>query len=144
MIHLQFTLTACQDHKGCNEWDFIGYLNAYSSECSLPEFTIYEECIGEVLSEYATQELCEAAGHRWDAGDEDTSARCEGKWNRAGKLKLEDTLLRIIEGRYISDVSPMLGVLKNEDINEFNYWQPNAYGLTVKLFSGMKIKNTLQ
>ncbi|MDC0243491.1 peptide-N-glycosidase F-related protein, partial [Marine Group III euryarchaeote] len=23
---------------------------------------------------------------------------------------------------------------KNEDINEFNYWQPNAYGLTVKLF----------
>ena len=28
----------------------------------------------------------------------------------------------------------MLGVLKNEDINEFNYWQPNAYGLTVKLF----------
>ena len=40
-----YTYEACQDHKGCNEWDFIGYLNAYSSECSLPEFTIYEECI---------------------------------------------------------------------------------------------------
>ena len=130
-----YTYEACQDHKGCNEWDFIGYLNAYSSECSLTEFTIYEECIGEVLSEYATQELCEAAGHRWDAGDEDTSARCEGKWNRVWKAEIGRYITAYNrEGRYISDVSPMLGVLKNEDINEFNYWQPNAYGLTVKLF----------
>ena len=130
-----YTYEACQDHKGCNEWDFIGYLNAYSSECSLHEFTIYEECIGEVLSEYATQELCEAAGHRWDAGDGDTSARCEGKWNRVWKAEIGRYITAYNrEGRYISDVSPMLGVLKNEDINEFNYWQPNAYGLTVKLF----------
>ena len=37
------------------------------------------------------------------------------------KLKLEGTLLHTIEKEDISDVSPMLGVLKNEDINEFNY-----------------------
>jgi len=130
-----YTYEACQDHKGCNEWDFIGYLNAYSAECSLSEFTIYEECIGEILVQYGNQDECENAGHRWDAGDEDTSARCEGKWNRVWKAEIGRYITAYNrEGRYISDVSPMLGVLKNEDINEFNYWQPNAYGLTVKLF----------
>jgi len=130
-----YTYEACQDHKGCNEWDFIGYLNAYSAQCSLTEITIYEECIGEVLTQYGTQNECENAGHRWDAGSEDSSARCEGKWNREWKAEIGRYITAYNrEGRYISDVSPMLGVLKNEDINEFNYWQPNAYGLTVKLF----------
>ena len=69
-----YTYEACQDHKGCNEWDFIGYLNAYNAECSLTEFTIYEECIGEILVQYGNQDECENAGHRWDSGDEDTSA----------------------------------------------------------------------
>ena len=128
-----YTYEACQDHKGCNEWDFIGYLNAYSSECSLSEFSIYEECVGEILVQYGTQEACESAGHRWDTGEE--PARCEGKWNRVWKAEIGRYITAYNrEGRYISDVTPMLGVLKNENINEFNYWQPNAYGLTVKLF----------
>ena len=65
----------------------------------------------------------------WNQGE------CEGKWNRVWKAEIGRYITAYNrEGRYISDVSPMLGVLKNEDINEFNYWQPNAYGLTVKLF----------
>ena len=32
------------------------------------EFSIYEECVGEILVQYGTQEACESAGHRWDTG----------------------------------------------------------------------------
>ncbi len=130
-----YTYEACADHKGCNEWDFIGYLNAYYAQCSLSEFTLYESCVNEILPEYNTQEQCENAGHRWDSGSEDTPERCEGKWNREWKAEIGRYITAYNrEGRYISDATPMLGVLKTEEINEFNYWQPNAYGLTVKLF----------
>ena len=130
-----YTYEACADHKGCNEWDFIGSLNAYYAECSLSEFNDYETCISQLLPEYTSQEMCENEGHRWDAGEEDTSARCEGKWSREWKAEIGRYITAYNrEGRYISDVTPMLGVLKTEEINEFNYWQPNAYGLTVKLF----------
>ena len=130
-----YTYEACADHKGCNEWDFIGYLNAYESECSLIEFSLYNDCINQILPEFTSQELCENAGHRWDDGGEDSSPSCKGKWNRVWKAEVGRYITAYNrEGRYISDVTPMLGVLKNENINEFNYWQPNAYGLTIKLF----------
>jgi len=130
-----YAYEACADHKGCNEWDFIGALNAYEASCSLSEYENYEDCVNQVLSEYSSQESCENAGHRWDAGSEDSSAGCEGKWDRVWKAEIGRYITAYNrEGRYISDVTPMLGVLKNEDINEFNYWQPNAYGLTIKLF----------
>ena len=77
-----YTYEACADHKGCNEWDFIGYLNAYESECSLIEFSLYNDCINQILPEFTSQELCENAGHRWDDGEEDSSPSCKGKWNR--------------------------------------------------------------
>ena len=76
---------------------FHGYLNAYSSDCSVSELTIYEECIGEVLSQYATQELCEAAGHRWDAEVKILQPDVKVNGIESGKLKLEDTLLLTIE-----------------------------------------------
>ncbi|MBA60531.1 MAG: hypothetical protein CMB30_02360 [Euryarchaeota archaeon] len=130
-----YTYEACADHKGCNEWDFIGYLNAYESECSLIEFSLYNDCINQILPEFTSQELCENAGHRWDDGGEDSSPSCKGKWNRVWKAEVGRYITAYNrEGRYISDVTPMLGVLKNENINEINYWQPNAYGLTIKLF----------
>ena len=130
-----YTYEACADHKGCNEWDFIGYLNAYESECSLIEFSLYNDCINQILPEFTSQEVCENAGHRWDEGGEDSSPSCKGKWNRVWKAEVGRYITAYNrEGRYISDVTPMLGVLKNENINEFNYWQPNAYGLTIKLF----------
>ena len=130
-----YTYEACADHKGCNEWDFIGYLNAYESECSLIEFSLYNDCINQFLPEFTSQEVCENAGHRWDEGGEDSSPSCKGKWNRVWKAEVGRYITAYNrEGRYISDVTPMLGVLKNENINEFNYWQPNAYGLTIKLF----------
>ncbi len=130
-----YTYEACADHKGCNEWDFIGYLNAYESECSLPEFEMYNECINQILTEFISQESCETAGHRWDDGGEDGSPSCKGKWDRVWKAEIGRYITAYNrEGRYISDATPMLGVLKNENINEFNYWQPNAYGLTIKLF----------
>ena len=130
-----YAYEACADHKGCNEWDFIGYLNAYEASCSLSEHEIYEDCVNQVLSEYESQESCESAGHRWDAGSEDSSEGCEGKWNRVWKAEIGRYITAYNrEGRYISDATPMLGVLKSENINEFNYWQPNAYGLTIKLF----------
>ena len=130
-----YTYEACADHKGCNEWDFIGYLNAYESECSLMEFSLYNDCINQILPEFTSQEVCENNGHRWDDGGEDGSPSCKGKWNRVWKAEIGRYITAYNrEGRYISDVTPMLGVLKNENINEFNYWQPNAYGLTIKLF----------
>ncbi len=130
-----YTYEACADHKGCNEWDFIGYLNAYESECSLMEFSIYNDCINQILPEFTSQEVCENAGHRWDDGGEDGSPSCKGKWNRVWKAEIGRYITAYNrEGRYISDATPMLGVLKNGNINEFNYWQPNAYGLTIKLF----------
>jgi len=130
-----YTYEACADHKGCNEWDFIGYLNAYESECSLMEFSLYNDCINQILPEFTSQEVCENNGHRWDDGGEDGSPSCKGKWNRVWKAEIGRYITAYNrEGRYISDATPMLGVLKNENINEFNYWQPNAYGLTIKLF----------
>ena len=130
-----YTYEACADHKGCNEWDFIGYLNAYESECSLSEFDMYDECVNQILTEFSSQENCETAGHRWDDGGEDGSPSCKGKWDRVWKAEIGRYITAYNrEGRYISDATPMLGVLKNENINEFNYWQPNAYGLTIKLF----------
>ena len=130
-----YTYEACADHKGCNEWDFIGYLNAYESECSLSEFDMYDECVNQILTEFSSQENCETAGHRWDDGGEDGSPSCKGKWDRVWKAEIGRYITAYNrEGRYISDATPMLGVLKNENVNEFNYWQPNAYGLTIKLF----------
>ena len=73
-----YAYEACADHKGCNEWDFIGYLNAYEAACALSGYELYEDCVNQVVSEYDSQESCESAGHRWDAGSEDSSAGCEG------------------------------------------------------------------
>ena len=81
----------------------------------------------QVLPEYTSQESCENAGHRWDVGSEDSSAGCEGKWDRVWKAEIGRYITAYNrEGRYISDETPMLGVLNNEEFNEFNYWQPNA------------------
>ena len=95
---------------------------------------MYEECIGEVLSDMQLKNYVKLLVI--DGMRELKTLQPDVKVNgiESGKLKLEDTLQHTIEKEDTSDVNPMLGVLKNEDINEFNYWQPNAYGLTVKLF----------